>query len=139
MTTERDPPFTPPAPPPLDAVMAQARKTQPNTTPSTEDDMTGFWDDPDVKQASAWFKFEKAGDRVEGEIAKLGKKVWQDGGIGIEILFADDETPALTASQVLLKQALFELKPAVGDTIGIEWRPSRSATATRRSRSSRST
>jgi hypothetical protein len=81
----------------------------------------GFWDDPDVKSSTDWFKFESVGDVAEGTIAKLGKKVWADGSVGIEIMFSEEDVPTVTASQTLLKQALFALKPAAGDKIHIEY------------------
>lgn len=79
----------------------------------------GFWDDPDVQQTSEWMKFDAVGDGVEGTITKLGKRTWPDGNIGIEIAFAEDGAPAVTANQVLLKQALFSLKPEPGDKMAI--------------------
>lgn len=81
--------------------------------------MPGFWDDPDVKVSTDWMKFDSVGDTVEGTIAKLGKKVWPDGSVGIEISFKEEDVPAVTASQVLLKTALFNLKPEAGDHIAI--------------------
>lgn len=81
----------------------------------------GFWDDPDVKASTDWFKFEQVGDTAKGTIAKLGKKVWADGSVGIEIMFTEEDAPTVTASQTLLKQALFALKPAAGDKIVIEY------------------
>jgi hypothetical protein len=79
--------------------------------------MANFWDDPDVKVSNDWFKFENVGDEVGGTIAKLGKRAWADGSVGIEIQFKEDDVPSLTASQVLLKAALFHLKPQPGDHI----------------------
>ena len=80
---------------------------------------TNFWDDPDVKVSSDWFKFDAVGDTVEGTIAKLGKRQWPDGSFGIEVTFKEEDTPAVTASQVLLKTALFNLKPQAGDHISM--------------------
>lgn len=82
--------------------------------------MPGFWDDPDVKVSTDWMKFDAVGDNVEGTIAKLGKKTWPDGSVGIEITFKEEDVPAVTASQVLLKTALFNLKPEAGDKVRIE-------------------
>jgi hypothetical protein len=82
--------------------------------------MPGFWDDPDVKVSTDWMKFDSVGDHVEGTIAKLGKKVWPDGSVGIEVTFKEEDVPAMTASQVLLKTALFQLKPAAGDNLRVE-------------------
>ena len=79
-----------------------------------------FWDDPDVATASDFFKFENVGDEIAGTIARLGKRVWPDGNVGIELLFAEDGKPALTANQTLLRRALFELKPVPGDHIAIK-------------------
>lgn len=79
----------------------------------------GFWDDPDVQQTSEWMKFDSIGDGVEGTISKMGKRTWPDGNIGIELVFSEPDAPAVTANQVLLKQALFALKPEVGDHLAI--------------------
>lgn len=80
--------------------------------------MAGFWDDPELKASSDWVKFDSVGDSAQGTIARLGKKTWQDGSIGIEISFTDD-APSVTASQTLLKQALWALKPNQGDALRI--------------------
>ena len=80
---------------------------------------TSFWDDPEVQVSSEWARLDVVGDQVEGTIAKLGKKVWPDGGVSVEIMFREDDAPALTAGQVLLKQALATLKPVPGDFLAV--------------------
>lgn len=79
----------------------------------------GFWDDPDVKVTSEWAKFDEAGDAVKGTVSKLGKRVWPDGNVGVEVKFVEDDVPDLTANQILLKQALFHLKPEAGDVLSV--------------------
>lgn len=84
---------------------------------------TNFWDDPEVKAAvvrSAYAKFENVGDRVVGTVSTVGRHIWADGSLGIQIHFSGDDAPTVTASQVLLKQALFEVRPQAGDVLSIE-------------------
>lgn len=103
------------------------------TTPNTDKDTTmtttarkpassgGFWDDPDLKpESGGFFKFDNVGDGISGTIRKLGKHVFQDGSIAIQITFTDDELPTLSAGQYLLKAALYELKPLAGDDLSVE-------------------
>lgn len=78
-----------------------------------------FWDDPDVQVSSEYMKFEKVGDQITGTITRLGKRTWPDGNVGVEIMFAEDGVPSVTANQVLLKRALFALKPLAGDHVDI--------------------
>lgn len=82
-----------------------------------------FWDDPEVKTAvarSSYAKFENPGDRVTGTVASVGRHDWPDGSFGIQIQFEEDDVPTVTASQVLLKQHLFALRPESGDALSIE-------------------
>jgi hypothetical protein len=83
-----------------------------------------FWDDPSVKpDITSYMKFESVGDTVSGTIAQLRKRTFNAGTaderICPEIIFVDDDTPSLTAGQVLLQQALFELRPGVGDHLTV--------------------
>lgn len=82
-----------------------------------------FWDDPEVKAAvarSSYAKFDKPGDRVTGTVTSVGRHDWSDGSFGIQIQFDEEDVPTVTASQVLLKQHLFELRPEPGDVLSIE-------------------
>ncbi len=86
--------------------------------------MTGFWDDPAVKPAGSEFmKFEKVGDEVAGTIAKLGKRVFDEGTaserVVVEVTFVEEGVPVLTAGQVLLLRALFDFKPSPGDHLRV--------------------
>lgn len=82
-----------------------------------------FWDDPEVKAAVSrprFAKFEAAGDKVLGTVLRIGRHEWGDGSFGIQIHFNEDDVPTVTASQVLLKQHLFALRPEPGDQLSIE-------------------
>ncbi len=82
-----------------------------------------FWEDPEVKAAVArptYAKFENAGDRVIGTVMKISRHTWPDGSFGIQIQFEEDDVPTVTASQVLLMQHLFVLRPEPGDCLCIE-------------------
>ena len=86
--------------------------------------MSGFWDDPSVKPAgSEYMKFEKVGDRIEGTIAKLGTRVFDEGTAkertAVEVTFVEDDVPVLTAGQVLLQRALFTFRPEPGDRLKV--------------------
>jgi hypothetical protein len=84
----------------------------------------GFWDDDEVRQAAQnaeYASFLKVGDEVSGEILSLGKRRFNEGKaderMAIEIKLAD--APTVTAGQVLLMRALFDLAPAKGDHLTI--------------------
>lgn len=83
---------------------------------------SSFWDDPEVRataSGSTYAKFAEEGDRVVGTVAHIGRHMWPDGSLGIQIRFEDD-VATVTASQVLLKQHLFALRPEPGDLLSIE-------------------
>ena len=50
----------------------------------------GFWDDPDVASASDFFKFSISATEIAGTLARLSKRVWPDGNVGIELRFTED-------------------------------------------------
>ena len=81
----------------------------------------GFWDDPAVKPASNdYVKFEKIGDQASGTITKLGKRTFGSGPderVAVEVNF--DDAPTVTAGQILLQRALFELTPEPGDFLRV--------------------
>lgn len=82
-----------------------------------------FWDDPEVRASanrSTYAKFADVGDRVSGTVARIGRHTWPDGSLGIQIHFEEEDVPTVTASQVLLKQHLFALRPEPGDLLSIE-------------------
>lgn len=98
--------------------------TKEKTVPETD----GFWDDPSVRPAaSSYMKFEVVGDHIAGTIAKLSKRVFNAGTpeerVAPEFTFVqpedDDEIPSMTAGQVLLQQALWELRPVIGDHLDV--------------------
>lgn len=83
-----------------------------------------FWDDPEVKEALArptYAKFEKPGDKVVGTVFRLRPHQWNDGRRGVQIQFEEDDAPTVTASQVLLKRHLNDLRPEAGDRLSIEF------------------
>jgi len=90
-----------------------------------DNDMPNFWDDEEVQAAVTSGQFHKltnVGDVVEGDIAKLDKRKFDEGTskerTAIEITFADESI--LTAGQVKLMDTLVQLRPGVGDHIRIE-------------------
>lgn len=97
-----------------------------NMTTSTPDE-GNFWDDPDVKPASATFaRFVAVGDTFGGTIAKFGKRTFgagtADEHTAPELTFAQvdgEDQPTLTAGQTLLQQALWEMRPAIGDHLEV--------------------
>lgn len=86
--------------------------------------MTGFWDDPSVNPSgSGYMKINAVGDHIAGTIAKLGKRVFNEGTdeerVAIEVTFAEEDVPVMTAGQVRLRQALYHFKPAPGDWLSV--------------------
>lgn len=86
--------------------------------------MSGFWNDPSVKPAgSDYMKFEKVGDSIEGTVAKLGKRTFNEGTaderVAVEVTFVEEGVPVMTAGQVLLMRALYELQPEPGDFLRV--------------------
>jgi hypothetical protein len=82
----------------------------------------GFWDDADdFVPPSEWFKFDEVGDKVTGTLARLARKKWDDGSVGIELHWKETSVKPVSANQRLLKQALVMLKPEVGCGIAIEY------------------
>jgi hypothetical protein len=84
--------------------------------------MPGFWDNPDVKAAATSAEFaslKMVGDQVEGTIAKLSVRKFNEGKAderpAIEVKFTD--APTLTAGQTMLMQGLYELQPDNGDRL----------------------
>lgn len=83
-----------------------------------------FWDDPSVKpDSSNYMRFDAVGDTITGTIAKLQKRVFNAGTAdertAPEFIFAETDVPSLTAGQVLLQQALYELRPEIGDNLTV--------------------
>ena len=87
--------------------------------------MSGFWDDESLRPAMGEvMKFDTVGDTVTGTIKSLGKRVFEEGTPRerwvIEVVFNEDDARTVMAGQVLLKQALWEARPDVGDGLTIE-------------------
>lgn len=87
--------------------------------------MPGFWDDEEVKNAAAggaYASLKDVGDEVDGEVASLTKRKFNEGKAdertAIEVAFKDG--PTLTAGQVLLMRALYDLRPEPGDHLRIQ-------------------
>jgi hypothetical protein len=102
----------------------QAGTTPAPPTEKKEEPTMGFWDDPSVRpESNSYKKFESVGDTVSGKIAKLQKRVFNAGTAdertAPEFIFVDEDTPTMTAGQVLLQQALFELRPGIGDDLTV--------------------
>jgi hypothetical protein len=79
------------------------------------------WDDASLAPAtSSYAKFVEVGDKVEGTIATLGKHTFPDGKACVQIEFVEPDAPILTAGQVMLASALFQLRPEVGEKLSVE-------------------
>lgn len=92
--------------------------------PSPKPATSSLWDDPEVVKAavgSTFVKFEKPGDGVVGTIARLSRHTWEDGSVAVKIEFVEGDVPTLTASQFRLVQALFELRPVVGERLDVSY------------------
>lgn len=78
------------------------------------------WDDPEMRIASDYAKFEAIGDSVSGTVTGVYAHRFDDGKVVPKIMLdtADGEI-ALTAGQVRLKAALSEKRPEVGDALTV--------------------
>jgi hypothetical protein len=78
------------------------------------------WDDPEMRIASDYAKFEAVGDTVSGTVTGVYPHRFDDGKVAPKIMLdtADGEI-ALTAGQVRLKAALSEKRPEVGDSLTV--------------------
>ena len=79
-----------------------------------------IWDEPEMRIASDYAKFETVGDSVSGTVTGLYAHKFDDGKVVPKIMLdtADGEI-ALTAGQVRLKAALQEKRPEVGDVLTV--------------------
>lgn len=79
-----------------------------------------IWDDPDMKVADDYIKFNEVGDTVTGRILASRIHRWDDGTASPQLLLdVNGEEKSLTAGQVRLKAALAEQRPENGDTITV--------------------
>ena len=78
------------------------------------------WDDPEMRIASDYAKFEVIGDTVSGTVTGVYAHRFDDGKVVPKIMLdtAEGEV-ALTAGQVRLKAELSEKRPEVGDTLTV--------------------
>ena len=78
------------------------------------------WDDPEMRIASDYAKFENVGDTVSGTVTGVYAHRFDDGKVVPKIMLDTDEGEvALTAGQVRLKAALSEKRPEVGDKLTV--------------------
>lgn len=95
--------------------------------------MSEFWDQ--FQGADEYIKFESHGDTVAGRVKSIGVKEWDDGSTSPQVFLedADGTVKCVTASQVLLRSALAEKRPSVGDLLAVTYvsdgiaKPGRSA------------
>ena len=79
-----------------------------------------IWDDPDMKVADDYVKFDTVGATVTGRIIASRIHRWDDGSASPQLLLdVNGEEKSLTAGQVRLKAALAEQRPEPGDTITV--------------------
>ena len=78
------------------------------------------WDDPEMRIASDYAKFENVGDTVSGVVTGVYAHRFDDGKVVPKIMLdTEDGEIALTAGQVRLKAALSEKRPEVGDRLTV--------------------
>ena len=78
------------------------------------------WDDPEMRIASDYAKFEVIGDSVSGTVTGVYAHRFDDGKVVPKIILDTSEGEvALTAGQVRLKAELSEKRPEVGDTLTV--------------------
>ena len=78
------------------------------------------WDDPEMRIASEYAKFENVGDTVSGTVTGVYAHRFDDGKVVPKIMLDTSEGEiALTAGQVRLKAALSEKRPEVGDELTV--------------------
>lgn len=78
------------------------------------------WDDPEMRIASEYAKFENIGDTVSGTVTGVYAHRFEDGKVVPKIMLDTTEGEiALTAGQVRLKAALSEKRPEVGDVLTV--------------------
>lgn len=79
-----------------------------------------IWDDPDMKMADDYVKFDTVGATVTGRIITSRIHRWDDGTASPQLLLdVNGEEKSLTAGQVRLKAALAEQRPEPGDIITV--------------------
>jgi len=78
------------------------------------------WDDPEMRIASDYAKFEAIGDTVSGTVTGVYAHRFEDGKVVPKIMLDTTEGEvALTAGQVRLKAELSEKRPEVGDHLTV--------------------
>jgi len=80
-----------------------------------------IWDDPELKTAGNFVKFEKVGDSIAGVVTGIRRHRFDDGNLvpQVELRCADGEERTLTAGQTRLKLALVEQRPEPGDELTV--------------------
>lgn len=80
-----------------------------------------IWDDPELKTAGNFVKFDKVGDTVSGVVTGIRRHRFDDGNLvpQVELRCSDGEERTLTAGQTRLKLALVEQRPEVGDELSV--------------------
>lgn len=79
-----------------------------------------IWDDPEMRVAIDYAKFEAVGDSVSGTVTGVFAHRFDDGNVVPKIMLNTDAGEiSLFAGQVRLKAALAEKRPEVGDTLSV--------------------
>jgi hypothetical protein len=79
------------------------------------------WDDPEMRIASDYAKFEVIGDYISGVVTGVFAHRFDDGKVVPKIMLdTGDGEVALTAGQVRLKAELSEKRPEVGDMLTVK-------------------
>lgn len=80
-----------------------------------------IWDDPELKTAGNFMKFDNVGDSVTGRINAIRRQRFDDGTMCPQLLLTQEDGTevAVTCGQIRLKMALVEQRPEEGDDIRI--------------------
>ena len=79
-----------------------------------------IWDMPEFAPEKKYVLFERVGDSVEGSVVDVSIQRWADGTVAPKItLSTESGLQVITAGAALLKQALAEKRPEVGDFLRV--------------------
>ena len=80
-----------------------------------------IWDNPELKMASNFVKFENVGDSISGVITAIKVHRFDDGSTAPQVFLRTDdgEERTMTAGQFRLRQALAEQRPDAGDRLTV--------------------
>jgi hypothetical protein len=82
-----------------------------------------IWDDPTIRPAGDYVKFDEPGDAIVGEILAVAVHTFEDGKRAPKLVIRTDDGDerTLTAGQMQLSAKLAEQRPEVGDRIAVTY------------------